>query len=289
MSGKEENSAGETSFLGHLFILRAHIMRMALYVAAGAVVAFFCDRIIYDGIIFAPRNPDFPTYRFFCFISEKLSALFGTSLDMCMSPAKFAIQNRELTGQFNSHMWVSFVSGLIIATPLIVWEIWRFVSPALTPGKNALPKAWCSTYRPLFFAGIAFGYFVIVPMSLNFFAGYHVGVGDEIVNNIELSSYISSVVNISLATGLMFQMPIAIFVLSRMGLVSSFLKRYRRHAIVAILIISAILTPPDLMSQIILALPTLLLYQASIAICKRIERAGRRGGIRRMSRIRSIT
>ena len=273
MSGKEENSAGETSFLGHLFILRAHIMRMALYVAAGAVVAFFCDRIIYDGIIFAPRNPDFPTYRFFCFISEKLSALFGTSLDMCMSPAKFAIQNRELTGQFNSHMWVSFVSGLIIATPLIVWEIWRFVSPALTPGEKRSAKGVVFYVSSLFFAGIAFGYFVIVPMSLNFFAGYHVGVGDEIVNNIELSSYISSVVNISLATGLMFQMPIAIFVMSRMGLVSSsFLKRYRRHAIIVILIISAILTPPDLMSQIILALPTLLLYQASIAICKRIEK-----------------
>ena len=273
MSGKEENSAGETSFLGHLFILRAHIMRMALYVAAGAVVAFFCDRIIYDGIIFAPRNPDFPTYRFFCFISEKLSALFGTSLDMCMSPAKFAIQNRELTGQFNSHMWVSFVSGLIIATPLIVWEIWRFVSPALTPGEKRSAKGVVFYVSSLFFAGIAFGYFVIVPMSLNFFAGYHVGVGDEIVNNIELSSYISSVVNISLATGLMFQMPIAIFVLSRMGLVSSsFLKRYRCHAIIVILIISAILTPPDLMSQIILALPTLLLYQASIAICKRIEK-----------------
>lgn len=125
----------------------------------------------------------------------------------------------------------------------------------------------------LFFAGLAFGYFIIVPMSINFFTGYRLGTSDAIVNNIELSSYISNVVNITLAAGIMFQMPIAVYVLSKMGLITSaFLKKYYRHAIVLILIVSAILTPPDVMSQIILAIPVLLLYQAGILICRRIEK-----------------
>ncbi|MDD4819584.1 MAG: twin-arginine translocase subunit TatC [Flavobacteriales bacterium] len=264
----EENN----TFLGHLFILRAHIMRMVLYIAVGAVLAFMCDEIVYDGIIFAPRSEDFVTYRFFCFLSEKINQM-GVNVDMCWHPSFFNIQNRELTGQFNSHLWVSFVSGLIIATPLIAWEIWRFVSPALTSAERRSSRGVVGYVSALFFVGVAFGYFIIVPMSLNFFAGYHVGGADVVVNNIELSSYISNVVNISLAAGIMFQMPIAIFVLSKMGLVSSaFLKKYRRHALVAILVVSAILTPPDIASQIILAVPTFALYQASIIICQRIER-----------------
>ena len=269
---KQTADTDNNTFLGHLFVLRAHIMRMVLYIACGAVLAFLFDEIVYDGIIFAPRSEDFITYRFFCFLSEKINQI-GLTVNMCWHPAFFNIQNRELTGQFNSHLWVSFVAGLIIATPLIAWEIWRFVAPALTPQERKSSTGVVAYVSALFFSGVAFGYFIIVPMSLNFFAGYHVGGHEVVVNNIELTSYISNVVNISLAAGIMFQMPIAIFVLSKMGLVSSsFLKKYRRHALVAILIVSAVLTPPDVASQIILAVPTFALYQASIMICQRIER-----------------
>lgn len=271
MSGKD--TSGETTFLGHLFVLRKHLFRIALYVFAGAAVAFFCDHIIYDDVIFGPRHPDFPTYRFFCGLSDTINGWFGTSIDLCMHPVQFNVQNRELTGQFNSHLWVSFVSGLIIATPLIVWEIWRFVSPALTDKERKSARGVVFYVSSLFFLGIAFGYFVILPMSINFFTGYRLGTEDAIVNNIELSSYISNVVNITLATGIMFQMPIAIYVLSRMGLVTSkFLLKYYRHAILLILIVAAVLTPPDIASQIVLSIPIVLLYQASIMICKRIEK-----------------
>lgn len=277
MGATDDNTGGntqsETTFLGHLFILRRHIVRIALYILAGAVVAFFCDHIIYDGIIFGPRNPDFPTYRLFCWLSDTVNGYLGTAMDMCMHPEQFNVQNRELTGQFNSHIWVSFVSGVVIATPLIVWEIWRFVSPALTEREKKSARGVVLYVSGLFFAGLAFGYFIIVPMSINFFTGYRLGTSDAIVNNIELSSYISNVVNITLAAGIMFQMPIAVYVLSKMGLITSaFLKKYYRHAIVLILIVSAILTPPDVMSQIILAIPVLLLYQAGILICRRIEK-----------------
>ncbi|MBO4961042.1 MAG: twin-arginine translocase subunit TatC [Flavobacteriales bacterium] len=266
--GEKEN----TSFFGHLLILRGHLLRMLLYVAIGAIVAFVCDEVVYDYIIFAPRSENFITYRFFCYLSDVINGM-GVPVDICWKPAEFVLQNREVTGQFNSHIWVSIVAGIIVAIPLVVWEIWRFISPALTEGERRSSRGVVAYVSGLFFMGVAFGYLVVVPLSLNFFAGYHVGGEMEVDNLIELSSYISSVVNISLSTGMMFQMPIAIYVLSKMGLItSSFLKKYRRHAIVIILIISAILTPPDVASQVILALPTFALYQVSISIAQRIEK-----------------
>ncbi|MBQ2422178.1 MAG: twin-arginine translocase subunit TatC [Flavobacteriales bacterium] len=268
MGDKDNN----TSFFGHLLILRTHLLRMLLYVAIGATVAFVCDEVVYDYIIFAPRSENFITYRFFCYLSSLVNQM-GIEVDICWEPAQFVLQNREITGQFNSHVWVSIVAGIIVATPLIVWEVWRFISPALTEGERRSSRGVVAYVSGLFFMGVAFGYFIVVPLSLNFFAGYHVGGQMAVDNLIELSSYISSVVNISLSTGMMFQMPIAVYVLSRMGLVtSSFLKKYRRHAIVVILIISAILTPPDVASQVILAIPAYALYQVSIAIAQREER-----------------
>lgn len=270
----EENTTGsQSTFWGHLFVLRKHLFRMTLYIAVGAVAAFFCDHIIYDRIIFGPRHPDFPTYRFFCWLSDALNGWLGTSADLCMRPVEFDIQNRELTGQFNSHLWVSFVAGLVVAAPLVVWEVWRFVAPALTDRERRSARGVVGYVSGLFFAGLAFGYFVILPMSVNFFTGYRLGTEQAVVNNIELSSYTSNVVNITLATGIMFQLPILVYILSRMGLItSSFLVRYYRHALVAILILAAVLTPPDVVSQIVLAVPIVLLYQAGILICRRIER-----------------
>ena len=254
--------------------MRKHLFRMALYITVGAVAAFFCDHIIYDGILFGPRHADFPTYRFFCGLSDAVNRWFGTSVDLCIRPEDFNIQNRELTGQFNSHLWVSFVAGLVLAAPLIVWEIWRFVAPALTQAERRSARGAVFYVSALFFAGLAFGYFVIVPMSINFFTGYRLGTEQAVVNNIELSSYTSNVVNITLAAGVMFQLPIAVYVLARMGLVSSsFLLRYYRHALVLILVVAAVLTPPDVVSQIVLAVPIVLLYQAGILICRRIERS----------------
>ncbi len=268
-----ENAAEQTTFLGHLFILRKHLFRMALYVLIAAVVAFFCDHLIYDRVIFGPRHADFPTYRFFCWLSDTLNAWLGTSADLCMHPVEFNVQNRELTGQFNSHLWVSFVTGIIVAFPFIVWEVWRFVAPALTDREKRSARGVVFYVSSLFFLGLAFGYFVILPMSINFFTGYRLGTENAIVNNIELSSYISNVVNITLATGIMFQLPMAVYVLSRMGLITSqFLLKYYRHALVLILIVAAVLTPPDVVSQIVLAVPIVLLYQASITICRRMEK-----------------
>ena len=140
-------------------------------------------------------------------------------------------------------------------------------------GDTACARGVVFYVSSLFFLGLSFGYFVILPMSINFFTGYRLGTENAIVNNIELSSYISNVVNITLATGIMFQLPMAVYVLSRMGLITSqFLLKYYRHALVLILIVAAVLTPPDVVSQIVLAVPIVLLYQASITICRRMEK-----------------
>lgn len=145
--------------------------------------------------------------------------------------------------------------------------------PALTDREKRSARGVVFYVSSLFFLGLAFGYFVILPMSINFFTGYRLGTENAIVNNIELSSYISNVVNITLATGIMFQLPMAVYVLSRMGLITSqFLLKYYRHALVLILIVAAVLTPPDVVSQIVLAVPIVLLYQASITICRRMEK-----------------
>ena len=209
-------------------------------------------------------------------MAEWLNSVLGTSFDtdpetFRIANDRFSIINTSLSGQFNLHMKVSMISGLVLAMPYVLWEFWRFVRPALTPREIAATHRfvfWASTF---FFAGLLFGYFVLVPLSVSFFINYQ--ASPSIVNMIDVGQYLSTVIVASVASALVFQLPLLIYFLTRMGLISSaFLKRYRRHAFVALLVIAAIITPPDIFSLVLVIIPLYGLYELSIRLSARIER-----------------
>lgn len=251
----------EMSFLDHLEELRWLLVRSSAAILICGIVAFFFSDFIFNEIIFGPKSPDFVTYQFFCDLGKQ----FDMGDTMCITEINLPIQNREMGGQFSMHMWTSITVGFIFAFPFILWEIWKFISPALYEKERKYTKAFVSIASLLFFLGVLFGYFIIIPMSINFFATFT--VSPEIKNDINIQSYISMIKTSVIACGLIFEMPIIIYFLSKVGLVTpSFLRKYRKYAIVLILIVAAIVTPPDVVSQVIVSIPLLVLYEISIFI-----------------------
>lgn len=254
------------SFLDHLGELRWHLMRSSVAIVIFAVVAFLSKAIIFDTIIFGPKQMDFPTYTFFCW----LSSYVGGDV-FCFDEMPFELLNMRMSGQFQMHLWVSLVAGMIIAFPYVFWEIWRFIQPGLHENERKNSRGVILFTTLLFILGVLFGYYIIVPLSVQFLGTYT--VSSEIFNRIDLTSYISMVSSVTLATGILFQLPIVVYFLSKIGVVTpELLKTYRRHAIVGILLLSAIITPPDIASQILVTLPVLILYQISITVSRRIIR-----------------
>jgi sec-independent protein translocase protein TatC len=252
------------SFLDHLGELRWHLVRSSIAVFFFAVVAFLSKEVIFDVIIFGPKQMDFPTYTFFCW----LSSYVGGNV-FCFDEMPFELLNMRMSGQFQMHLWVSLVAGVIIAFPYVFWEIWRFIQPGLHESERKNSRGVILFTTILFLLGVLFGYYVIVPLSVQFLGTYT--VSSEIFNRIDLTSYISMVSSVTLATGILFQLPIAVYFLSKLGVVTpDLLKTYRRHAIVGILLLSAIITPPDIASQILVTFPVLILYQISIVVSRRI-------------------
>ena len=252
------------SFLDHLGELRWHLVRSSIAVFFFAVVAFLSKEVIFDVIIFGPKQIDFPTYTFFCC----LSSYVGGNV-FCFDEMPFELLNMRMSGQFQMHLWVSLVAGVIIAFPYVFWEIWRFIQPGLHESERKNSRGVILFTTILFLLGVLFGYYVIVPLSVQFLGTYT--VSSEIFNRIDLTSYISMVSSVTLATGILFQLPIAVYFLSKLGVVTpDLLKTYRRHAIVGILLLSAIITPPDIASQILVTFPVLILYQISIGVSRRI-------------------
>ena len=252
------------SFLDHLGELRWHLVRSSIAIFFFAVVAFLSKEVIFDVIIFGPKQMDFPTYTFFCW----LSSYVGGNV-FCFDEMPFELLNMRMSGQFQMHLWVSLVAGVIIAFPYVFWEIWRFIQPGLHESERKISRGVILFTTVLFLLGVLFGYYVIVPLSVQFLGTYT--VSSEIFNRIDLTSYISMVSSVTLATGILFQLPIAVYFLSKLGVVTpDLLKTYRRHAIVGILLLSAIITPPDIASQILVTFPVLILYQISIGVSRRI-------------------
>jgi sec-independent protein translocase protein TatC len=262
-----EEVEDEMSFLDHLEALRWHILRSLSAIIILMVVAFFSKKLLFHDIILGPSRPDFWTYRLLCKLSIYLEQPF-----LCVEKLSFIIQSRTLAGQFSTHIWVSFVAGIILAFPYIFWEIWQFVKPGLYPKERSMTRGAVFYVSLLFFLGISFGYWILSPLSINFLANYQ--IDESIQNEIDLLSYIETLMMMVLACGLMFQLPMVVLVLAKAGLVNvSFLKNYRRHAILVIVIISAILTPsPDMFSQIIVALPIYALYELSIILAGKVEK-----------------
>ena len=264
---EQKNNSKEMSFLSHLEELRWLLVRSAIFILGGGIVAFIFRDFIFNTIIFGPKNGDFPTYQFFCDIAKK----FNFDGSFCNQEIPFELQNRTMDGQLSMIIWTCISAGFIIAVPFILWEIWKFISPALYQKEKKYAKTFITTSSFLFFLGVLFGYYLITPLSINFLA--NIQVSDMVKNQIDINSYISLVKTTSIACGLVFELPVIIYFLSVMGLVSpEFLREYRKYAIVLILIVSAIITPPDVVSQIIVSIPLLILYEISIYISKFVRK-----------------
>lgn len=263
---KEEEEEGGMSFLDHLEALRWHILRAISAVLILTIIAFLAKEIVFGVIILGPSKVDFITYRLFC----DLGNFLGIAA-LCIDKLPFTLQSREMTSQFSMHMTSSLVVGFVVAFPYLFWEVWRFISPGLYDKEKNAARGAVFFVSILFFLGASFGYFVLAPMSINFLANYQ--LDPSIVNEFDISSYISTLTMLVLASAIMFQLPVVVYFLSKSGLVTSgMLIAYRRHAIVIILIVSAIITPPDVVSQVLIAMPILVLYEAGIQIAKRLEK-----------------
>ena len=260
------NDKQELTFLQHLEELRWVLIKSIIAVIVGATAAFFLKNIIFDYVLLSPRMPNFISNRIICHIGQLMN-----SPDICINQHPMPLQNITMGGQFNMHVWVSLVAGFIISFPYIFYQIWSFISPAFreTERKNANGAVFFSSF--LFLLGVGFGYFILLPFSIDFLTTY--AVSDQIENKINFVSYISNITTVTLACGLVFELPIVVYFLTKIGMLTpAFMKKYWRHSVIVILIIAAIITPPDVVSQTLVALPLFLLYWVSILISAAVVR-----------------
>ena len=261
---KEAVEEKEMSFWDHLDALRSHLFRSIAAILVLAIVAFINKDFVFDNIILAPKDSGFFTNRMLC----KLADLVSVDA-LCIGNLNLVLQNINMSGQFMTHMYISIFAGLIGALPYVLWELWRFILPALQPNEKTYSKGAVVVSSLLFALGFLFAYYLIVPLTINFFGGYH--VSDSVANQISLSSYISTVVSVTFGVGIIFELPILIYFLTKVGVVTpAFLKKNRKTMLVIVLVASAIITPPDIFSQILVCIPLMGLYELSISISKRV-------------------
>jgi len=260
-SAKEEK---RRNFWLHLEKLRWHIIRPLIAISLLSVVAFLNRHILFDVIILGPKNPDFPTNALLCRIGKALSVD-----GLCFQDTALKIINVNMSGQFMTHLYISAMAGLVMAIPYIIYEVWSYVSFAMNIKSKRAAYSSIITGTGLFMLGAAFSYFLIVPLTVNFLGTYF--VSNEVQNNVTLSSYIGTVTSLVLWTGVVFELPLLMYFLSKHGIVGpEFLVKKRRILIVLIVIIAAIITPPDVISQIMVSLPMLLLYEISVLVAKMV-------------------
>ena len=263
--GKTANPGKEMSFLGHLEELRWHLIRCTLAIVAMGIVAFLAKSFVFDVLLLGPKSADFPTYKLLC----RVGSFVGIEEYFCFSELPFSIQSRKVAGQFSAHIWTSITAGFIIAFPYVIYEFWRFISPGLKSNERKTSRGFILIASILFFIGVLFGYYIVTPLSINFLGSYQ--VSEQVLNEFDLESYIALVRSATVASGLIFELPIIIYFLTKVGLVTpQFLRKYRKYSLVLVLILSAIITPPDIASQIVVAVPILVLYEISIFISKAV-------------------
>lgn len=251
----------EMSFLDHLEELRWHLVRSFIAIFVVAILVFININYIFDNILLAHLKPNFSTYQFFC----KVFSAIGIDSSFCNIQFNQTLQSLNPTQQLMTAIWASLILGFVVAFPYVLWEIWRFIAPGLHQSERKKSRGFIFTASLLFFLGILFSYFIIIPMSVYFF--YNFQISDAVQNNFKLDAYISLITNTLLGVAVFFELPIVIFFLSKIGLISpEFLKKYRKHAFVLVLILSAIITPPDVASQIIVSLPIMVLYEIGIRV-----------------------
>jgi len=252
------------SFWEHLEELRWHIIRSVIAILLLGIIAFLNREIIFDKIILAPKDSDFITNRLLCQLSDYLGV---TAL--CLDNLSLSVVNLKMSGQFMTHLYISIVAGIIVGFPYLLWEIWRFIQPALKNKEKKYSGGAVVVCSLLFLVGVMFSYFLIVPLTLHFLGTYQ--VSDIVENNIALNSYISTVVSVSFAVGLVFELPVFVYFLTSVGVLTpAFMKKNRKYMLVIILVLSAIITPPDIFSQIMVCIPLMILYEFSIWISKKV-------------------
>lgn len=283
----------EMSFVEHLDELRQHIIRSIIAIIACAIFVFFATNFIFKIVLFGPLDPNFLTYQGMCALSE----IAGLGDAMCYTPIKINMQTLDMGEAFLLHIKVCIFGGIIIAFPYLLFEVWRFVRPGLHHHEQNATRGFVFVASILFLLGVAFGYFIISPFAINFLAGYQLPMINQEADYLEVmrscsdcctfpteeaakkggiikaSSYINYMLMFTLPTGLLFELPILVFFLARMGIVTAdFMRKYRRHSIIAILILAALVTPPDVMTQILIGIPIYILYELSIGIAARQEK-----------------
>ena len=260
-----DQQKGDMSFLEHLEVFRWHLLRSVFVIIFFAILAFIFKGILFDSILLGPKNPDFPTYKILCYLSQQL----GMGDALCMDELPFILMNISMSGQFSTHIMTSIVAGFVVAFPYLFWEMWRFIAPALHEKESSVAKGVVFFSSSLFLLGVLFGYYVVSPLSVHFLGSYQ--VSQTVANQISLTSFISTVTTVCLANGVVFELPILVYFLTKIGLITPlFMRTYRKHALVLTLIFSSIITPPDVTSQILVALPLMVLYEISIGISARV-------------------
>ena len=260
----------EMSFIDHLEVLRWHIVRSVLAILISAILFFIYIDEIFDVVIMGPTRNDFISYRAFC----KVSHLLGMGDSLCMPPMKLSLQVTSISGTFMSSITIAVVGGLLLALPFVFYEIWKFIKPALKPTELKYTRGvifWVSLF---FFMGAAFGYFLLAPFTFNFLSNYTIGNIGVIDYRPTLADYLDSLIDITLGAGIAFELPMATWLLSKLGIVSpQFLRTYRKYAYVALLVVAAVITPsPDWGSQLIVVIPLVMLYELSILIAARVRK-----------------
>ena len=262
----------EMGFLDHLEEVRKRLFFSAMAIIAGSTFLFIQKDWLFNTVLFGPRNENFFSFRAWC----KLSELIGAGDKLCVTDISYELINTTMMGNFTAHMIVSLIGGAILAFPFLTIQLWAFVKPALKAPEKKAARGAAAASSTLFFMGVAFGYWGIVPLSLQFLGHYELGdaiAGTDVAHRLGVMSYVKTVATISFSSGLIFQLPVLIFFLARAGIVTpKGLKKYRRHALVGILVLSAIITPPDITSQVMVSMPVLALYELGIVIARREEK-----------------
>ena len=257
----------EMSFLEHLEELRWHVVRSLLVLVILTVTCFFFIQRIYDEVIFAPSKLSFPTFQWLC----KMGNLINLEETLCIKELPMSVINRTMMGQFSMALVSSFVIAFIVGFPYVAWEIWRFIKPGLHSKERKYSRGAVAAISFMFMCGVCFGYFIMSPMAVYFFSNFQ--LSESIDNQFDVTSYVTTIVTLAFGSGLLFQLPIVVYFLTQVGIVTpEFLRQYRKHAIVIILVIGAIVTPPDPISQTMISIPLFFLYEFSIFISRYVTR-----------------
>ena len=252
------------SFLQHLEELRWILVRSAIAILFFALIIWYFQEEIMVNVFLSMKEKDFITFRLFC-----------EYLGVCIEEIPVKMQSMTVSGQFTYALMMSFLGGLVVSFPYVFYQIWSFVKPGLKFKEKKMAKGLVFYVSLLFFSGILFGYFIVAPLSIQFFGSYQ--ISDQIENNFTIGSYMSTILSTIFYSGLFFLLPIISYLLTKIGLIDvAFLVKYRKHAIVVILILAAIITPPDIASQIIVSIPIVVLYEIGILVSKRAERLAKK-------------